>query len=82
MLKKNPKYFNSGVLVVNFEYWRKNNVEERLSNYAKANAENIKIGDQEILNKVLNNEVKIIEDVWNVQSGILPTVQAIQTTLK
>ncbi len=69
MLKKNPKYFNSGVMLFNLEYWRKNNIEETLLNFTKANCDNIKTGDQEVLNRVLYNEVKLIDDAWNVQSS-------------
>lgn len=69
MLKKNPKYFNSGVLLINLEYWRKNDIENKLLNFVKENIDNIKTGDQEVLNRVLNNEVKILDDTWNVQSS-------------
>ena len=69
MLKRNPKYFNSGVLLINLKYWRNNNIEEKLLQFTKANIDNIKVGDQEVLNRVLNNEVKILEDNWNVQSS-------------
>ena len=69
MLKSNPKYFNSGVLLINLKYWRANNIEEKLLQFTKDNIDNIKVGDQEVLNRVLNNEVKILEDNWNVQSS-------------
>lgn len=69
MLKKNPKYFNSGVLLLNLDYWRTHNLEEKLYIYTKENIDNIKTGDQEILNRVLKEETKIVDDTWNVQSS-------------
>ena len=69
MLKRNPKYFNSGVLLINLDYWHKNGIEEKLLQFTKDNIDNIKMGDQEVLNRVLNDEVKIVDDVWNVQSS-------------
>lgn len=69
MLKKNPKYFNAGVILMNLEFWRKQNLEKFIFNWGKENINNIKLGDQEILNEVLKNEVKIVNDEWNVQSS-------------
>lgn len=69
ILKKNPKYFNSGVLLMNLEFWRKQNLEKFIFNWGKENLDKIKLGDQEILNEVLKNEVKIVSDEWNVQSS-------------
>lgn len=69
MLKKNPNYINSGVLLLNLDYWRKENVEEKLLNFTKENIDNIKLGDQEILNRCFVNKIKVVEDEWNVQSS-------------
>lgn len=69
MLKKSPKYFNAGVILMNLEFWRKQNLEKFIFNWGKENINNIKLGDQEILNEVLKNEVKIVSDEWNVQSS-------------
>lgn len=68
-LKLNPNYINSGVLLLNLDYWRKENVEEKLLNFTKENIDNIKTGDQEILNKCLAGKIKVVEDEWNVQSS-------------
>lgn len=69
MLKKNPNYVNSGVLLLNLDYWRKENIEEKLLNFTKENIDNIKTGDQEVLNRCLFGKIKVIEDEWNVQSS-------------
>lgn len=69
MLKKNPNYVNSGVLLLNLDYWRKENIEEKLLNFTKENIDNIKTGDQEVLNRCLFGKIKVIDDEWNVQSS-------------
>ena len=69
MLKKNPNYVNSGMLLFNLDLIRKENVEEQFLNYAKENYETIKLGDQEIINEVCKGKIKIIDASWNVQSS-------------
>lgn len=69
MLKKNPNYVNSGVLLLNLDYWRKENIEEKLLNFTRENIDNIKTGDQEVLNRCLLGKIKVVDDVWNVQSS-------------
>lgn len=69
MLKKNSNYYNSGVLLFNLQYWRDNNIEQVLLDFTKKNIDNIKTGDQEILNRVLEKQTKIVTDEWNVQSS-------------
>ncbi|MBE7703068.1 MAG: glycosyltransferase family 8 protein [Cyanobacteria bacterium SIG28] len=69
MLKKNPKYVNSGVLVLNLEKFRLNNIESKFLEWTKENINNIKLGDQEIINEVCRGKIKIVADEWNVQSS-------------
>ena len=67
---KNPTYINSGMIVFNLEYIRKNNIEEEFLNYTKENIDKIKTGDQEIINEVLKGgRIKVLDDSWNVQSS-------------
>lgn len=69
-VKENPLYINSGMIVFNLEYIRKNNIEEEFLDYAKENFDKIETGDQEIINEVLKNgRIKILNDTWNVQSA-------------
>lgn len=56
-------YFNSGVLLLNLAYWRENNVEAKLCKYLKHN--NVKLPDQDALNAVLYDTVKIMHPKWN-----------------
>ena len=59
---ENEVYFNSGVILVNLELWRKNGLSDSL--FA-----NIKDGldDQDILNIVLKGKTLIVDDKWNWQ---------------
>ena len=43
-------YFNAGVLLINLDYWRSHNIEERLLEYIATHREKIKFHDQDVLN--------------------------------
>lgn len=62
-------YFNSGVLLFNLDYFRKNNVTEALINFIKGNPEKLGCPDQDTLNFVLRNEKKMLPLKYNVQEG-------------
>lgn len=47
---KNNKYFNAGVLIVDFKYWKQNNVSQELLTIMDAYKNNIVFWDQDILN--------------------------------
>ena len=69
MIKKNPTYINTGVLLINIEKLREDNLENKVLEYAKQNAKKIKFGDQEIINDVCKGKIKLIDKEWNVQSS-------------
>lgn len=61
----NNKYFNSGVMVINLEKWRSENVSATVIEYLNKNQEFILFWDQEGLNAVLSNKWREIESKWN-----------------
>lgn len=63
-----PQYINSGVLLIDLNKIRTQNIENELLEYTKKNINNIKMGDQEIINNVLNNKILNIDEKYNVQS--------------
>lgn len=69
MLKRNPNYVNSGMLVFNLSLIRQKNVEQEFLTYTKEHFDTIKMGDQEIINCVCKGQIKIVDDEWNVQSS-------------
>ena len=68
-VKENPGYVNSGVLVIDLEKIRTEEIEKDFLEYTKNNIENITNGDQEIINEVLKGRIKVLPDEWNVQSS-------------
>ncbi len=67
-LSINSKYFNSGVMLLNLEKWRIDNLSEKVINYIKNNPEKIENVDQDGLNAILNGEWFELPLKWNVQS--------------
>jgi lipopolysaccharide biosynthesis glycosyltransferase len=49
-------YFQAGVLLINLDYWRKNEVGPRLRSYLRENYDKMDRWDQDILNAVLRGE--------------------------
>lgn len=68
-VKKNPNYVNAGMLVMDLDNMRSMNAEKVLLDWTLANMENIKTGDQQIINDALKGRIMLVEDEWNVQSS-------------
>ena len=64
-------YFNAGVLLINLDYWRINNVENRLINYINKNYSKILFHDQDTLNGTLYKETVSLSCRWNMLSYFL-----------
>jgi lipopolysaccharide biosynthesis glycosyltransferase len=62
------KYFNSGVLLVNLDYWRENDVCERTLAFVRNNPEKVNLYDQDALNAVLANRWVTLPATWNEQA--------------
>lgn len=60
-------YVNAGVLLINLDYWRKNNTEQNLITYVIKYKP--KLNDQDAINAVLNKKIKFIHPKWNTHSG-------------
>ena len=72
-LRYSPKYgyFNSGVLLINLSYWKKNNILEEFVNFATQYPERIILHDQDIMNFVLKDKKKQLPLTYNFQHGFL-----------
>ncbi len=68
-LDKGNIYVNAGVLLLNLEKMRKDEIEKQFEQYTTENFQTIRVGDQEILNKVCQGNIKQLESYWNVQSS-------------
>lgn len=60
-------FFNSGVLLMNLDYWRKNNIFEALVKWVADNPGGLWLPDQSALNKVLEGRVKYLDYTYNFQ---------------
>lgn len=59
-------YFNSGVMLLNLDYWRKHDIHLKCIEYI-ATHDNLLFPDQDALNNILLNQVKFIGYEWNFQ---------------
>lgn len=50
-------YFNSGVMLMNLDYWRENSISEKVIDYIYTNPQRCKYPDQDALNVILNGKV-------------------------
>ena len=64
---KKSNYINSGVVLFDLNKIRQQNIENQFITYTKENIDKIDTGDQDIINFVLKDKIKIISDLWNVQ---------------
>lgn len=64
---ENP-YFNSGVLLINLDLWRKENVSTRFIEIMNAYEGALQYPDQDIINMAFENHIKKIDAKYNVTS--------------
>ena len=68
-LNPNSPYFNCGVLLINLDYWKKNQCEQKILNHLKTVRSKYFTVDQDILNVLFNSHVKPLDIKYNVNSG-------------
>ncbi len=59
------RYFNSGVMLMNLEYWRARNVKQKAIDFMTAHQDILKFPDQDALNVVLQHDVLFQDQKWN-----------------
>ncbi|MBD2614809.1 MAG: glycosyltransferase family 8 protein [Nostoc sp. ZfuVER08] len=64
------KYFNAGVLIINLEKWRTDNIGAKAIEYLEQNKEYIRLHDQDGLNAVLAGQWKELDPTWNQMQAI------------
>lgn len=65
----NSNYFNAGVLLLNLKKWRENKITEKLFYTEKKYRDKLKFADQDVFNKVFEQDCKILNPKFNVQHG-------------
>ncbi len=61
------QYFNSGVMLINLNYWRTYNISNNLMHYIKEHPHICVFPDQDALNIVLENKVVYLDYTYNLQ---------------
>ncbi len=64
-LDRETDYFNSGVLLMNLDYFRRHHIAEKCITFAKAHPELLRFADQCALNHVLKGAVLPLDYTWN-----------------
>ncbi|MFB3166859.1 glycosyltransferase family 8 protein [Neobacillus sp. 179-C4.2 HS] len=64
-------YFNAGVMVINLDKWRENDISQVVIDYLKNNESIIQLADQDALNAVLHSKWLELDMKWNFTSGKL-----------
>lgn len=68
---KDNGYFNSGVLLINLDYWRTHHVLNDFIEYMKQHADSIIYADQDILNYVFRENKMILPIKYNLQTDLI-----------
>ena len=64
-------YFNSGVLLMNLDYWRKNDIIKKCFQYLTDNYDKLSANDQDVLNAVLWDKRVLLPLKYNYQVQFL-----------
>jgi lipopolysaccharide biosynthesis glycosyltransferase len=69
-LPDGTKYFNSGVLLINLQFWRENKVLDHAISFLKNNPEKVQYWDQDALNATLTHQWIELPVHWNWQDWL------------
>ena len=64
-LKSETNYFGAGSLIFNLDYWRENKLSNKCLSYIAENSEKLLWHDQDTLNAICEDSVKIIDFKYN-----------------
>lgn len=67
-LPESAPYFNSGVLLINLDIWRKRDFSRKIISYIQGNKVNLHYHDQDGINALLYNDSLEIPTEWNILS--------------
>lgn len=59
------RYFNSGVMMINLDYWRERNVKDKAIEFMMKHRDILRFPDQDALNVVLQHGVVFMPEKWN-----------------
>lgn len=64
-------YFNSGVMMMNLDYWRSQKISEKTLSFLKDNPDKIKYADQCALNVIIDGNFLNVNNKYNFQTGFI-----------
>jgi len=64
-------YFNAGLLLMNLQKWRENNISAQVIQYIQDNPTLIELMDQDALNAVLYDKCLKLDPKWNCTKGLM-----------
>ncbi len=62
-------YINSGVMLINLDSWRKNNLAEQFIKIKEENIKNFIFVDQDVINICCDGKIKPLDLSWNMHTG-------------
>lgn len=62
--------FNTGVMLINLDYWRAENIGQRALEYLQSDMYQHVMVDQEALNAVVGTKIELLDPHWNQQAEI------------
>jgi len=71
-LPPDTPYCNSGLLVMNLEFWRKHDLTARIFDYLNANGDRLKHFDQDGINAIMAGNWVLLDPRWNVSLSSVP----------
>lgn len=64
-------YFNAGMLLINLNYWREQNLFQTFMHFIQENKDSLRLSDQDVLNSVLSAAKKRLPISYNLDSIVL-----------
>lgn len=69
-ISREKRYFNSGVMLLNLDEWRRNNITDAVLEFIENHPEKISFADQCALNLILQDRWKILHPRFNAQTAM------------
>jgi len=77
-IPEGAKYFNSGVMLINLDYWRQHDVCGQAINFVKNNPDKVNYVDQDALNAIFVGRWINLPPIWNDQAKAQIHVPAVR----
>ena len=81
-MKSSAKYFNSGVMLINLEYWRAHNIKEKVIEFIDRKRAVLRCHDQDGLNSVINGNWLELHPRYNLHLILLYSDYAPDSPIK